>query len=102
MTLKIEQLSGEHGTRIRLSGELRSDHIDQVKAEIERNGSTSLDLEEVDLVGVEGIRFLNTCKAEGIPLLHCSPYIQEWMLREQGRSKAPTKKRKKGQGSLGE
>jgi hypothetical protein len=102
MTLKIEQLSGEHGTRIRLSGELRSDHIDQVKAEIERNGSTSLDLEEVDLVGVEGIRFLNTCKAEGIPLLYCSPYIQEWMLREQGRSKAPTKKRKKGQGSLGE
>ncbi|QNI31934.1 STAS domain-containing protein [Alloacidobacterium dinghuense] len=96
MTLKIEQLSGEHGTQIRLSGELRSENIDQVRAEIERSGPSGLDLEEVDLVGVEGIRFLNTCKAEGIPLLHCSPYIQEWMLREQGRSKVSTKKRKKG------
>lgn len=97
MTLKIEQLSGEDGTRIRLSGGLRSEHIDQVKAEVERSGSASLDLEEVDLVDVEGIRFLNTCKAEGIPLVHCSPYIREWMVREQGRSKAPAKKRKKGQ-----
>jgi len=102
MTLKIEQLSGEHGTRIRLSGELRSEHIDQVKAEIERSGPTSLDLEEVDLVDVEGIHFLNACKAEGIPILHCSPYIREWMLRKQGRPKARTNKRKKGQGSLGE
>jgi hypothetical protein len=92
--LKIEQLSGEHGTRIRLSGELRSEHVDQVKAEIERSGPADLDLEEVDLVDIEGIRFLSTCKAEGISLLHCSPYIREWMLQEQGRRKAPTKKRK--------
>jgi hypothetical protein len=95
MTLKIEQLSGEHGTRIRLSGELRSEHIDQVKAEIKRSGPAALDLEEVDLVDVEGVRFLNTCKADGIPMLHCSPYIREWMLRERGRPKARTNKRKK-------
>jgi hypothetical protein len=91
MVLKIEQLSGEHGTWIQLSGELRSEHIDQLKVEIERIGAAGLDLEEVNLVDVEGIRFLNTCKAEGIPILHCSPYIREWMLREQGRRKARTK-----------
>jgi hypothetical protein len=41
-------------------------------------------LEEVDLVDVEGVRFLNACEAEGISVLRCSPYIREWMLRERG------------------
>ena len=92
MTLKIERISGKGKSRIRLSGELRSEQVDQVKTEIERGGPRlALDLEEVNLVDVEGIRFLNTCKAEGIPILHCSPYIREWMLREQGRRKARTK-----------
>ena len=88
MTLKIERMSDKRRTRIRLSGEFRSKHLDQVKAEIERNGPrVVLDLEEVDLVDVEGIRFLNACEAEGIPVLHCSPYIRKWMLRERGRQK---------------
>ena len=83
MTLKIERISTKRGTRIRLSGEFRSDHLDQVKAEIERGGATALDLEEVDLVDVESVRFLNAREAEGILVLHCSPYIREWMLREE-------------------
>jgi len=29
--------------------------------------------------------FLNDCESTGIPILRCSPYIREWMLREQGR-----------------
>jgi hypothetical protein len=45
-----------------------------------------LDLEEVDLVDVEAVRFLNTCQLEGVRMLHCSPYIREWMLRERGNS----------------
>jgi ABC-type transporter Mla MlaB component len=85
MTLKIERISGKRGTRIRLSGEFRSDHLEQLKSEIERGGQrVALDLEEVDLVDVEGVRFLNACKAEGISVLHCSPYIKEWMYRERG------------------
>jgi hypothetical protein len=83
MTLKIEWISGKRGTRIRLSGELRSDQLDQVKSEIERCGAIALDLEEVDLVDVESVRFLNAREAEGISVLHCSPYIREWMLRER-------------------
>ena len=88
MTLRIERIPGRRRTRIRLSGAFRSEYFDQVKAEIERGGpQVALDLEEVDLVDVEGIRFLNACEAEGIPVLHCSPYIREWMLRERGRQK---------------
>ncbi len=83
MTLKIERLSGKRRMWIRLSGEFRSEHLDQVKAEVERGGPVALDLEEVDLVDVECICFLNLCEAKGISVLHCSPYIREWMSRER-------------------
>jgi ABC-type transporter Mla MlaB component len=88
MTLKIERISAKRRTRIRLSGEVRTEHLDQLKTEIERAGPrVALDLEEVHLVDVEGVRFLNARVAEGISVLHCSPYIREWMSRERARSR---------------
>jgi hypothetical protein len=87
MTMKIERISSKRRTRIRLSGGFRVQHIDQVKAEIERcDPGVALDLEEVDLVDVEAVRFLNACQSKGIRTLHCSAYIREWMLRERGHS----------------
>lgn len=88
MTLKIEQIFGEGKTRIRLSGQLRSEHLGQLKTEIARHRSrVALDLEEVELVDLDGVRFLNECELAGISILHCSPYIREWMLQERGRPK---------------
>jgi anti-anti-sigma regulatory factor len=85
MTLRIEQVKGG----IRLIGEFRVEHLDQVKMEIERSESpVVLDLEELDLIDLEGVRFLNACKSAGVSILHCSPYIREWMLQERGRPKA--------------
>ena len=86
MTLRIERVKGG----IRLSGELRAGHLDQVKTEIERCESPIvLDLEELDLVDLEAVRFLNACESTGISILHCSPYIREWMLQEKSRPKDP-------------
>ncbi len=90
MILKIEQIRDSHKVRLRLSGEFRSHHLDQVKAKISRGEPTVLDLEEVDLVDIEAIRFLNAREDEGISVLHCSPYIQEWMSRERQEEKART------------
>jgi hypothetical protein len=88
MTLKIKRIAGKRRTRISLSGHLRSEHLDQLKAEVDRGGPhVTLDLEELDLVDIEGVRFLNTCELAGVSILHCSPYIREWMLQERGRSK---------------
>ena len=85
MTLKIERFRA----RVRLSGELRSKHLGDVKTELQKCGaSVVLDLEEVNLVDVESVRFLNACEAKGISVVHCSPYIREWMLQERGRPKA--------------
>ncbi len=86
MTLKIERTSSARETRIHLSGQLRFDHLGQVRSEVEgAQRPVVLDLEEVDLVDVDGVRFLNECESTGILILRCSPYIREWMLREQGR-----------------
>jgi len=88
MTLRIERIPAGREARVRLSGQLRSEHLGELKAELERGETpVALDLEEVDLVDVQGVRFLNECEAAGIPVLHCSTYIRAWMLRERGRPK---------------
>jgi len=88
MTLKIKQVAGKREIRICLSGQLRCEYLDQLKSEVERGGPpVTLDLEELDLVDIEGVRFLNVCESAGVSILHCSPYIREWMLQERGRPK---------------
>jgi hypothetical protein len=85
MTLRIEGASDEYGTTIRLIGRMQAEHLDELKVQIKQGGSRiALDLEEVRLVDVEVIRFLGTCQAAGIQLVHCPPYISEWINQEQG------------------
>ena len=44
--------------------EFRSERLDQMKAVIGRGGRrVALDLAEVNLVDLEGVRFLNACEA---------------------------------------
>jgi len=84
MTLRIEPFSVKSGIRIRLSGELRSEHLDEVRTEIMRTDRrAALDLEEVDLVDVDAVRFLNACEAQGVEVVNCSPYIRELMFQER-------------------
>jgi hypothetical protein len=42
-----------------------------------------LDLSEVTLVDIEVVRFLTSCEDEGIELVHCPPYVREWIVRER-------------------
>jgi len=86
MTLKIKQLSGNPGTRIRLSGELRFEHLQEVGTAIQGSDPrVTLDLEEVDLVDIDAVRFLNACEAQGVDVVNCLPYIREWMFQERAR-----------------
>ena len=99
MTLKIDRARA----RIRLSGTLRSEHLDQVKAEIEHCESPAvLDLEELELIDVEAVRFLNACAESGVSVLHCSPYIWKWMLRERARPEAHIAEKTRRAGGIGE
>jgi hypothetical protein len=84
MALRITRLREGCQTRLHVSGDLRGTHLDDLRAEIEQCRETpTLDLDEVNVVDIDGIRLLNECQAQGIPVVKCSPYIREWMLQEK-------------------
>lgn len=86
MTLRIEKTADRHKTIIRLSGRLQSEYLEELKMQINVEQSPiALDLEGVTLVDIEIVRFLNACENSGVELLHCWPYIREWMIRETAR-----------------
>jgi anti-anti-sigma regulatory factor len=86
MTLRIESVSDEHGTRIRLIGRMQAQHVEELQAQIGASGArVVLDLEELNLVDIDAVRFLGTCQAGGISLAHCPPYIYDWIANERRR-----------------
>ena len=42
-----------------------------------------VDIGELALVGVEGIRFFNACRDQGMNIINASPYVADWMLLER-------------------
>jgi anti-anti-sigma regulatory factor len=84
MTLKIDKYAAGQKTVLRLTGRLQAEHLEQLKTQLTREPSpTALDLDSVTLVDVAVVQFLNACEDSGIELVHCCPYIREWMLREK-------------------
>jgi anti-anti-sigma regulatory factor len=84
MTLKIEKDREGNKRVMRLSGRLRSEYLNELKTQIEGDATrVVLDLDGVTLVDIEVVRFLNACEAGGVEILNGSPYIREWMHREQ-------------------
>jgi len=88
MILKIEKHSDSHSTTIRLIGRMHREHLEELKAQLkDSRPRLALDLSELRLVDVDVVRFLGDCRREGVELLHCSPYIRDWIRREQDREK---------------
>jgi hypothetical protein len=88
MTLRIECISMKRETRIRLSGELRSEQLSDVGTEVQRDGQqVTLDLDELNLLDLDAVRFLNACEAQNVQLVNCPPYVREWMSQERAREK---------------
>jgi anti-anti-sigma regulatory factor len=86
MTLRIEKASDEYSTTVRLIGRMRREHLEVLKAQIGDSGpEVALDLSEVTLVDVDVVYFLGVCQKQGVKLLHCSPYISDWIAKEQER-----------------
>jgi len=83
MMLNIEQHSDGHTTTIRLIGRMQAEHVPTSQTVIKESAPRIvLDLEELTLVDVEAVRFLGGCRRNGMALLNCSPYITEWIRRE--------------------
>ena len=84
MTLKIDRYSDGYSTTFRLIGRMRVEHLAELEKQIrESESKIVLDLEELNLVDVEAVRFLGKCEAQGVTLLNCSPYIRDWIGKER-------------------
>jgi hypothetical protein len=84
MTLKIEKCSDEYSTTIRLIGRMQAEHLAELETQIKESGSKIvLDLEELNLVDVEAVRFLGSCEVAGVTLVNCSSYIRDWIGKER-------------------
>ena len=84
MTFKIEKYRDGHGTTIRLIGRMRAEHLSELEKQIKESESKIvLDLEELNLVDVEAVRFLGMCETQGVALLYCSAYIRNWIGKER-------------------
>jgi hypothetical protein len=69
-----------------LSGRLAQSAVAELKRLFELHTdylNIALDLKDVRAVDREAVRFLIGCEADGVTLAHCTPYIREWMEREQ-------------------
>ena len=84
MTLKIEKSFDPYSTTFRLIGRMRAEHLPELEKQMgESESKIVLDLEELNLVDVEAVRFLGMCEAQGVTLLNCSPYIRDWIGKER-------------------
>jgi len=84
MTLKIDKIATKHSTVIRLIGRLRREHLGIVTKQIQSSpGEITLELGELALISVEGVRFLNACQDQGIVVANASTYVTDWMKRER-------------------
>ena len=82
--LRIEKESDGHTTTLQLSGRIQSANIGDIQAQMgDEHVCISMDLGDVTLVDVEVVRFLSECEDQDIALVHCPPYVREWILRER-------------------
>lgn len=85
--LRIERQSKGKTIIIKLSGRMQADRLPELTGEIEKcQRLPNLDLEEVTLLDRESVRYLMRCQSNGIQIVNCPLYVQEWITRERGQA----------------
>ncbi len=85
MTLRIQRAVDRDVVTFTLSGRVGGERVAELQTLLASEPASHrivLDLQEVDLVDRDAVRFLARCAANGMELGHCLPYIREWIVRE--------------------
>lgn len=86
MTLKIQRAADGNVVVFALSGRIEGERVAELQRLLASEAADHrivLDLQEVDLVDRDTVRFLARCVvADGIQLEHCPAYIREWIVKE--------------------
>lgn len=83
MTLRIDTTRDGGRAALRVIGRLRCENLHDLDLQIAGVGPVVLDLEEVNLVDVDAVRFLMDTERAGIELRNCPPFIRAWIDRER-------------------
>ena len=83
MTLRIETTRGGRRVILRLVGRVRGENLAALRDGIDTPGDVAVDLEEVTLVDLDTVHFLMEAEDAGVELLHCPPFVREWIERER-------------------
>jgi hypothetical protein len=84
--LRIDRLLGKTPTILKLSGRLQEENLTDLQTEIEQCAdSPTLDLKDVNLLDRRSVRFLIQCESQGIQLVNCPLFVQEWIICERRR-----------------
>jgi hypothetical protein len=85
MTFRIETVARCGSTIFVLSGRIETQAIAELRKLFELQTDCRdivLDLKDVSVVNRGVMRFFASCEADGMTLENCTPYIREWMERE--------------------
>ena len=85
MMLKIQRATDGDVVVFTLSGRIEGERVAELQSLLAceaANHRLVLDLQEIDLVDRDTVRFLARCIVDGIQLEHCPAYIREWIARE--------------------
>ena len=86
MVLRIEPAPNDSPTLLKLVGRIASPDVQELKALIaEMPNPVALDLQEVELVDLDAVRYLAAVERGGLELRNLPPYVRAWVLLERVR-----------------
>jgi hypothetical protein len=86
MSCRIDRvLSGDDVVVLSVSGRITEQDVQTLATaiEAETRAAVAINLEHVDLIDREAVKFLAQEELEGTVLRNCSAYIREWVTKER-------------------
>ena len=86
MTLMVNILRNVMQTAFTLIGRINAKEVVELQTlfdAVEKGKAIVVDLNEVQLVDPDGIRFLAGCEENGAQLKNCPAYVREWIDKER-------------------
>ena len=84
MSCRIDRLTGDDEVVLSISGRITEQDLGILHSAIEAEASAvAIDLENVELVDREVVKYLAQRELDGTVLRNCSAYIREWITRER-------------------
>ena len=82
--MRIERSVRQGFTVFTLSGRMKAEQVAELTELFDTDyRNIIVDLQDLRLADRDAVKFLRSCKAEGMRLENCPAYICEWMAREE-------------------